>query len=84
MSSCDLLNEMKISAESGHVAYTNFVRVYSKTKPNMVYCFFEGDEDKKYYYAALEKYDKEDDIKSMIVFFKYEMEKTWQKTLEKN
>ena len=46
MSSCDLLNEMKISAESGHVAYTNFVRVYSKTKPNMVYCFFEGDEDK--------------------------------------
>ena len=42
------------------------------------------DEDKKYYYAALEKYDKEDDIKSMIEFFKYEMEKTWEKTLEKN
>ena len=60
MSSCDLLNEMKISAESGHVAYTNFVRVYSKTKPNMVYCFFEGDEDKKYYGTRITiKYENE-------------------------
>lgn len=49
MNSFDLLNEMKESAESGHVAYTNFVRAYSKTKQNIVYCFFEGDEDKKYY-----------------------------------
>ena len=60
MSSCDLLNELKISAESGHVAYANFVRVYSKTKPNMVYCFFEGDEDKKYYGTRITiKYEKE-------------------------
>lgn len=35
--------------ESGHVAYTNFVTTYSNDKPELVYCFFEGDEDKKYY-----------------------------------
>ena len=58
---------------------TNYILMINNMPPLIVY-----DEDKKYYYAALEKYDKEDDIKSMIVFFKYEMEKTWQKTLEKN
>ena len=35
------------------------------------------DEDKKHYYAALEKFDEEDDLSPMIEFFKYEMEKTW-------
>lgn len=60
MSSCDLLNEMKESAESGHVAYANFVRVYSKTNPNIVYCFFEGDEDKRYYGTRITiKYERE-------------------------
>lgn len=33
------------------------------------------DEDKKHYYAALEKFDEEDDLSPMIEFFKYEMEK---------
>ena len=32
---------------------------------------------------ALEKYDREEDIKSMMEFFKYEMEKTWEKTIDK-
>lgn len=41
-------------------------------------------EDKKYYYAALEKFDEEEDLNHMIEFIKYEMEKTWEKTLEKN
>lgn len=60
MSRCNLLNEMKASTESGHVAYANFVRVYSKTNPNMVYCFFEGDEDKKYYGTRIAiKYERE-------------------------
>lgn len=59
MSSYDLLNEMKESAESGHVAYTNFARAYSKANPNIVYCFFEGDEDKKYYGTRITiKYDR--------------------------
>lgn len=58
---------------------TNYILMINNMPPLIVY-----DEDKKYYYAALEKYDKEDDIKSMIEFFKYEMEKTWEKTLEKN
>ena len=58
---------------------TNYILMINNIPPLIVY-----DEDKKYYYAALEKYDKEDDIKSMIEFFKYEMEKTWKKTLDKN
>ena len=58
---------------------TNYILMINNVPPLIVY-----DEDKKYYYAALEKYDKEDDIKSMIEFFKYEMEKTWKKTLDKN
>lgn len=58
---------------------TNYILMINNMPPLIVY-----DEDKKYYYAALEKYDKEDDIKSMIEFFKYEMKKTWEKTLEKN
>lgn len=58
---------------------TNYILMINNMPP-----LIEYDEDKKYYYAALEKYDKEDDIKSMIEFFKYEMEKTWEKTLEKN
>ena len=58
---------------------TNYILMTNNMPPLIVY-----DEDKKYYYAALEKYDKEDDIKSMIEFFKYEMEKTWKKTLDKN
>lgn len=58
---------------------TNYILMINNMPPLIVY-----DEDKKYYYAALEKYDKEDDIKSMIEFFKYEMEKTWKKTIDKN
>ena len=58
---------------------TNYILMINNMPPLIVY-----DEDKKYYYAALEKYDKEDDIQSMIEFFKYEMEKTWEKTLGKN
>lgn len=58
---------------------TNYILMINNMPPLIVY-----DEDKKYYYAALEKYDKEDDIKSMIEFFKYELEKTWKKTIDKN
>ncbi len=30
-----------------------------------------------------EKFDEEDDLSPMIEFFKYEMEKTWEKSLDK-
>ena len=39
-------------------------------------------EDKKYYYAALEKFDEEEDLNPMIEFIKYEMEKAWENTLD--
>ena len=37
------------------------------------------DEDKKYYYECLEKFDNEDDISSLKEFLTYEQEKTWKK-----
>ena len=42
------------------------------------------DEEKKHYYESLEKFDTKSEMDSMVEFFKYEMEKTWQKTLERN
>lgn len=49
-----LLEIMKDSTESGHAAYVNFVMAYVKNNQDLVYCFFEGDEDKKYYGARIE------------------------------
>lgn len=40
------------------------------------------DQDKKYYYAALEEFDNNDNLNPMIEFFKYEMEKTWEKKID--
>ena len=31
---------------------------------------------------SLEKFDEEQDLSSMVEFFKYEMEKTWEVTLD--
>ena len=56
----------------------NYVLMINDLPPIIIY-----NEDKKYYYAALEKFDTEEDISSMVDFFKYEMEKTWEKTLDK-
>lgn len=59
MSKNDLYSLMQEESESGHVAYTNFVTTYSIDKPTLVYCFFEGDEDKKYYGSRITiKYEK--------------------------
>lgn len=49
MSKNDLYNLMQEESESGHVAYTNFVTAYSKKYPELIYCFFEGNEDVNYY-----------------------------------
>lgn len=56
----------------------NYILMINDLPPIIIY-----NEDKKYYYAALEKFDSKEDISSMTEFFKYEMEKTWEKTLDK-
>lgn len=77
---CKFENIHAFADGNGRVGRTllNYILMINNLPPLIVY-----DEDKKYYYAALEKFDKEDDIKSMYEFLKYEMEKTWQKTLDK-
>jgi len=45
-----LLSQMIESRNTGHVAFTNFVSDYDKMKNEIIsYCFFEGDDDKRYY-----------------------------------
>ena len=41
------------------------------------------DEDKAVYYAALEAYDKFEDIEPMVDFLRFQMGRTWEKTLER-
>lgn len=76
---CKFENIHAFADGNGRVGRTlmNYILMINNLPPLIVY-----DEDKKYYYAALEKFDKDDDIKSMYEFLKYEMEKTWQKTLD--
>lgn len=71
---CKFENIHVFADGNGRVGRTllNYILMINNLPPLIVY-----DEDKKYYYAALEKFDKEDDIKSMYEFLKYEMEKTW-------
>jgi Uncharacterized conserved protein len=39
------------------------------------------DEDKRLYYDCLQKYDEDESLNPLYEFFKYETEKTWDKTL---
>ena len=55
----------------------NYILMIHQLPPIIIY-----DEDKKFYYEALEKYDDSEDLSSTIKFFHYEMEKTWKKKLE--
>jgi Fic family protein len=41
------------------------------------------DEDKARYYAALERYDKNEDLAPMIEFLLHQTERTWAKTLDR-
>ena len=63
---------------NGRVGRTllNYLNMINNIPPVIVY-----DEDKKYYYECLEKYDTDDDISSLEEFFEYEMERTWQREL---
>ncbi len=44
----DLIDILREESESEHVAFTEFALVYKKDA-NILYCFFEGSDDKKYY-----------------------------------
>lgn len=56
----------------------NYFLMINDLPPIIIY-----NEDKKYYYAALEKFTTKEDISLMVVFLKYEMTKTWEKTLDR-
>jgi hypothetical protein len=43
-----LIDKLRENRETAPVAYTEFVLAYSKEEEDL-YCFFEGDEDKRYY-----------------------------------
>ena len=41
------------------------------------------DDDKSLYYECLLKFDENDNLSSTVEFLKYEMEKTWEKVIDK-
>jgi Fic family protein len=47
--------------------------------PTIIY-----EDDKATYYAALEAYDNNEDIEPMTNFLRFQIERTWEKTLERN
>ena len=47
--------------------------------PPLIIC----SEDKKLYYECLEKYDAREELNPLIEFLKYEMEKTWEKVIDR-
>jgi hypothetical protein len=56
----------------------NYFLMINDLPPIIIY-----NEDKKYYYLALEKFTTKEDINLMVEFLKYEMIKTWEKTLDR-
>lgn len=65
---------------NGRVGRTllNYYLMIHNHPPLIVY-----DEDKVLYYQCLEKYDTDENIDSLTEFFRYETEKTWEKTLDR-
>ncbi len=63
---------------NGRVGRTlmNYYLMINNHPPFIIY-----DEDKRFYYEALEKYDKSEVLNSLYEFFKYQIEKTWGKSL---
>jgi len=49
------IDKMREKRNSKNVPYIKFARNYSPSKLNILYCFFEGDEDKRYYIPRIEK-----------------------------
>ena len=56
----------------------NYFLMINDLPPIIIY-----NEDKKYYYLALEKFTTKEDISLIVEFLKYEMIKTWEKTLDR-
>ena len=56
----------------------NYFLMINDLPPIIIY-----NEDKKYYYLALEKFTTKEDISLTVEFLKYEMAKTWEKTLDR-
>ena len=65
---------------NGRVGRTlmNYYLMIHDLPPVIIY-----EEDKNYYYDALEEFDEKDNLEPTIEFVKYEMEKTWEKSLDK-
>jgi Fic family protein len=65
---------------NGRVGRTllNYFLMIRNHPPIIIY-----DDDKHIYYDALERYDMDEDITPMWAFLKSQLEKTWEKTLER-
>ena len=65
---------------NGRVGRTimNYYLMIHDLPPVIIY-----EEDKNYYYDALEEFDEKDNLNPTIEFMKYEMEKTWKNSLDK-
>ncbi|MBE3554368.1 MAG: Fic family protein, partial [Thermicanus sp.] len=63
---------------NGRVGRTlmNYYLMTHNHPPLIVY-----DEDKRFYYECLQKYDETEELTPLYEFFKYETEKTWEKAL---
>ncbi len=65
---------------NGRVGRTvmNYYLMIHDLPPVIIY-----EEDKNYYYDALEEFDENDNLNPTIEFMKYEMEKTWEKSMDR-
>lgn len=65
---------------NGRVGRTllNYFLMINGHPPVIIY-----DEDKAHYYAALEAYDRSEELEKMVAFLKQQTEKTWEKTLQR-
>ncbi|MDD3365517.1 MAG: Fic family protein [Syntrophomonas sp.] len=63
---------------NGRVGRTllNYYLMINNHPPLIVY-----DEDKRLYYESLQKYDEDEELSALNEFFKYQVEKTWEKAM---
>lgn len=63
---------------NGRVGRTllNYYLMVNNHPPLIVY-----DEDKRFYYESLQKYDEDEDLSALYEFLKYQVEKTWEKAM---
>jgi Fic family protein len=63
---------------NGRVGRTllNYYLMVNNHPPLIVY-----DDDKRLYYESLQKYDEDEELSALYEFFKYQVEKTWEKAM---